>query len=69
MRMTVKDLREALKGVSDDAPVIFQGNVKGEEDSEGGDDYTYTECTGHVFGAFHNGEGFVIDCAITDSRL
>jgi len=68
MRMTVKDLREALANEVDETLVSFQGNIKGEEDSEDGDDYTYTESTGHVFAAFNNGESFVIDCAITDSE-
>lgn len=70
--MTVRELRAALAGVPDDALVTFQGNTKGEYDSEDGPDMTHTTCCGDLFEAFDRdgkGKEFVLDCAITDSEF
>ena len=70
--MKAEYLKKALQDVPDDADVVFQGNVKGEYDSEDGDDMTHTSCTGFVFSVFHrifDGRSeLVVDCAITDQE-
>ncbi len=70
MKMTVKDLKQALEGIADDVPVVFQGNIPNEEDE--GDEPSYTTCLGYAYSAFLRTEvpsEFVIDCAITESEL
>jgi hypothetical protein len=73
MKLTVKQLKEDLVGVPDDALVVFQGNVPGEEDGPS-DEPGYTICTGHLYSAFARPEAFekktefVLDCAITNSE-
>ena len=70
--MKVKDLREALIGVPDNASVVFQANEPGEEDKAG--EATHTFAYGTVFSAFlrgghsvvKRGDEFVIDGAYTD---
>ena len=69
MRMTVKDLRNALIEAADDLKVVFQANEANEEnedpaynDGEPG----YTVSAGYVYGAFARKEEFVIDGAIVE---
>ncbi len=72
MKMTVKELKEALEGVADDVPVVFQGNIPNEEDEDEGDEPSYTTCCGYAYSAFLRTEvpsEFVIDCAITESEI
>ena len=63
--MKVKDLREALVGVPDNASVVFQANEPGEEDKAG--EATHTFAYGTVFEAWVREPGvinpveFVID--------
>jgi hypothetical protein len=70
--MRVIDLRNALLNVPDDAEVVFQANVPGEDDKPG--EATYTVAYGTVFSAFHrdggvtNASEFVIDGMVTDSE-
>lgn len=72
--MTVGQLRNALQGMNADAPVVFQGNTKSEEDGPN-DNPSYTIATGTVYAAFQRSRSFgrydsecVIDCTITDSE-
>lgn len=68
--MKVVDLRKALQEVPDDADVVFQANIPGEDDGPG--EATYTTAIGNVFSAFvrsySNATEFVIDGAITDQE-
>ena len=70
--LKVKQLRAMLEGVPDNAPVVFQANVRGDWDKRG--EATYTIAVGHVFEAFarNKAEGrgteFVIDAQVTDSE-
>lgn len=69
MQITVAQLLESLKNVPPDTPVVFQGNVEGEEDKPG-DEPSYTTCLGHVYSAWFRDSipEFVIDGAITESE-
>lgn len=69
--MTVKELKESLVGIADDANVVFQANEPGEDD--GPNEYTRTFAVGPVFSCFERGfnslndvkREFVIDGAAT----
>lgn len=69
--MTVAELKKELENVPDETQIVFQGNVKGEEDLEDGNEMTHTTCTGDLFSAWRRERDneFVLDCAITDSEL
>lgn len=69
MKMTVRDLRRRINGVDDNLPVVFQGNIEGEDDFPGTEDPSYTTCMGHVYNVFlrtGRENELVIDCAITE---
>ena len=73
--LKVKQLRAMLEGVPDNAPVVFQANVRGEEDKR--TEATYTIAAGVVYSGFTRladanplGKAmeFVIDAQVTDSE-
>ena len=76
--MRVHQLRAALEGVHDNAEVVFQANVFGEEDND--TNPSHTTVIGTVFSVFVRSNAvihrpgsmqteFVIDGAVTDSEL
>lgn len=66
--MIVSELIAKLQKVNKNLEVTFQGNIKGEYDTEEGDTHTHTSCIGHLFEAFDNGKTLVLDCAITNQE-